>query len=169
MKPRRPKKPFKFTLPADIRNLLEERGAHGDRTHGPHGYTAQFLLTFSLSCSALTHSDPRETRGWTEPFYSQILKGIPNPEVLDQFHIARLGDYIGAQPTFLELAKNLHLEPKLLVETLNGLSFAEKSHLVDAATARQADLRGRAGARRRRSVPVARAKTALPGRRTGKR
>ena len=142
MSPRRPPKASPtFTLTEDIRSLLEERGAHGDRRHGPRGYTSQFWLTFTLARSALTRSDPRATRAWPEDLYDQVLEAIPSPTALGKFQIQHLGDCIGAEPDFLDLAERLHLEPEILVEKINDLSFAEKSHLVDAATARQAESR----------------------------
>ncbi len=127
-----------ITLPPDVLDRLKARGARSDKTHGPYNYTQQLTRTLGLYDSVVVRSDPRDTRAFPEEHYELILDLLRDPSRLEAFHIHRLGDYLLDVPRFAQRARDLGLDPAALAQTVNGLSFAEKLHLVDAAQVRYA-------------------------------
>ena len=125
-----------ITLPPEVIDRLQSRGARSDKTHGPYNYTQQLTRTLELYESVVVKSDPRDTRSLPEAHYDLVLDLIRDPQKLESFHIHRLGDYLLEVPAFAERARAQGIEAQQLAATLNAYSFAEKLHLVDAAQIR---------------------------------
>jgi hypothetical protein len=136
--PRRPAS-LQITLPVAVVDRLRSRGARSDRYHGPLGYTRQLNRTLDLYESVLVKSDPRETRGLAAEHYELIVELIDDPQKLESFHVQRLGQYLAEVAGFAERARAAGIaDPEEFARTLDGFSFAEKLHLLDAAQLRHA-------------------------------
>jgi hypothetical protein len=144
---RRPSNRLIITLPSDVIDRLQNRGARSDKTHGPYNYTQQLTRTLGLYESVVVRSDPRETQGLPEEQYELILDFLREPHRIESFHITRLGDYLLEAPGFAQRVRDLGLEPAALAETVNALTFAEKLHLADSAQVRHAPAAPRARSR----------------------
>jgi hypothetical protein len=127
-----------ITIPPAVLDSLESRGARSDKTHGPFNYTQQLRRTLELYESVVVKSDPRETRALPEEQHDLIVELLEDPQRLEAFHIHRLGDYLSELPAFAERTRALGLDPEALAKTVDGFTFAEKLHLVDAAQIRHA-------------------------------
>ncbi|HEY6320808.1 MAG TPA: hypothetical protein VJA16_04545 [Thermoanaerobaculia bacterium] len=136
-----------ITVPPDVIDRLETRGARADRTHGPYNYTRQLTRTLELYESVVVRSDPRETRALPEEHYDLVLDLLHDPQRLESFHIHRLGDYLSEVPHYAERARTIGLDPDQFAQAINTYTFAEKLHLVDAAQVRNAPPPPRPGAR----------------------
>lgn len=133
-------RPYRSTvaLQPELRKTLEDRGARSDRGKGPLGYARQLARTLLWYDTVLAKSDPRQTVGMPPDHYELVLESLTDPLELEQFHIARLGDYLLERRAFRDLARERQLDPRQFCDTLNGYPFAEKLHLVDAAQIRHA-------------------------------
>jgi hypothetical protein len=127
-----------ITLPPDVVDRLKHGGARSDKTHGPYNYTRQLRRTLGLYEAVVLKSDPRETKGMPEEQYELVISLLRDPHRLETFHIHRLGDYLLEVPECAPRAREIGLDPADLAATADGLSFAEKLHLVDAAQIRHA-------------------------------
>ena len=127
-----------ITIPPDVIDRLQTRGARSDKTHGPYNYTQQLTRTLELYESVVVKSDPRETRELPEDHYDLVLDLLHDPQRLETFHIHHLGDYLSEVPHFAERARTLGLDPDQFAKAINAYTFAEKLHLVDAAQIRKA-------------------------------
>ena len=127
-----------LALPEKLRRILELRGAHSDRTRGPFNYTRQLTRTLELYEQVFVASDPRETAKMSEDDYQLVLEALTDPLALESFHIAHLGSYLADLPGFRARARERGIEIKRLRDLLNGYSFSEQVHLVDAALIRNA-------------------------------
>jgi len=136
-----------ITLPPDVLDRLKHRGARSDKTHGPYNFTQQLTRSLSLYETVVVRSDPRETQGLPEEHYALILDLLREPHRLETFHIHHLGDYLLLVPDFPQRARGLGLDPAALAKTVNGLTFAEKLHLVDSAQIHHAPPPPKAGTR----------------------
>ena len=136
--PRRPAS-LQITLPIAVVDRLRSRGARSDRYHGPLGYTRQLNRTLDLYESVLLKSDPRETRGLAAKHYELIVDLIEDPQKLESFHVQRLGQYLAEVAEFAERARAAGIaDPDEFARIIDGYSFAEKLHLLDAAQLRHA-------------------------------
>jgi hypothetical protein len=136
-----------ITIPPDVIDRLQTRGARSDKTHGPYNYTQQLTRTLELYESVVVKSDPRETRELPEEHYDLVLDLLHDPQRLETFHIHHLGDYLSEVPHFAERARTLGLDPDQFAKAINAYTFAEKLHLVDAAQIRKAPPPPRPGTR----------------------
>jgi hypothetical protein len=127
-----------ITLPPQVIDRLEARGARADRTRGPCNYTRLLTRTLGLYESIIVRSDPRETRALPQPHYELIVDLLRDPQRFDAFHIHCLGEYLLDVPEFARRATELGLEPGAFARAVNALTFAEKLHLVDSAQIRHA-------------------------------
>ena len=144
--PARPQRPRRSTvsLAPWLRQTLEERGARGDKSHGPFNYTIQLTRTLARYDTVIARSDPRETAAMPPDHYELVVDSLTEPLDLEDFHISRLGDYLFEQRAFQALARERRLDPRQVCDTLNGYPFAEKLHLVDTAQVRHAPPQPRA-------------------------
>jgi hypothetical protein len=127
-----------ITLPRQVIDRLKARGGRSDKTHGRCSYTRLLTRTLGLYESIIVRSDPRETRALPEPQYELIVDLLREPQRFEAFHIQRLGEYLLDLPDFARRARALGLEPEAFARDVNGLTFAEKLHLVDSAQIRHA-------------------------------
>ncbi len=138
-----------ISLPPVLRKSLEERGARGDKSHGPFNYTSQLSRTLARYDTVLARSDPRATAAMPPAHYELVLDSLTDPLELADFHISRLGEYLFELRAFQALARERQLDPRQVCDALNGYPFAEKLHLVDAAQVRHAPPQTDAPRRRR--------------------
>ena len=136
--PRRRTHRSTISLPAELREALEKRGARSDKSHGPYNYTRQLTRTLELYGAVLEKSDPRQTGALPKDHYELVVEVLTDPQHLETFHIVHLGDYLCELPAFLARTRDLELDAQDLRDLLNACTFAEKLHLVDAAQIRHA-------------------------------
>jgi len=127
-----------ISLPAELRAVLEKRGARSDKSHGPYNYTRQLARTLELYGAVIDKSDPRQTRALPEEHYELVVEVLSDPLQLETFHILHLGDYLCELPAFLARIRELGLDAQDLRDVFNACTFAEKLHLVDVAQVRHA-------------------------------
>jgi hypothetical protein len=137
--PKKPRPPeLLVTMPPLLIDLLEARGAHSDKSHGPYNYRQQVARRLELYEQLLLANDPRHTRGLAERHYELILDLLVDAHQLTAFQIQRLGGVLSGLPAFAQRARQTRIDPAELAATVNAYSFAEKLHLADAAQSRHA-------------------------------
>ncbi len=124
---------------------LRSRGAQGDRSHGPLGYTSELVRSMTRYEHALAQSDPRRTFSMPEAQYDLILELLGTAEAFDLEMLDQLGTYLQTFPNFAQQVQELGVAPKWFGATVDGLPYAEKAHLWDAAQRRAAERRQGAG------------------------
>jgi hypothetical protein len=137
------------TLPPSVLELLHSRGARSDRRHGPMGYTRQLTRLLDLYGAIMLKNDPRTTRGLPEEHYELILEVLDEPVKLKGPEVNRLGRHLAGLPGSAERARAAGIKDLAgFARMIDGYSFPEKLHLVDAAQVRNpppAPRRGRKG------------------------
>jgi hypothetical protein len=128
-------------------------GASSDKSRGPFNYTRQLSRTLELYERVLVKSDPRVTQNMAAEVYDLVVEVLTDPQELEDFHITKLGNYLVDLPAFRARAGEHRVDMESFRKMLNGYSFAEKLHLVDAAQVRNAPPRP---AQRPASAPVRR-------------
>ncbi len=117
---------------------LRSRGAQGDRSHGPLGYTSELVRSMTRYDHALAQSDPRRTFSMPEAQYELILELLGTTETFDLAMLDQLGTYLQTFPGFAQRVQEVGVAPRWFGATVDGLPYAEKAHLWDAAQRRAA-------------------------------
>ena len=126
------------SLPPEVRQRLEARGARSDKGHGPFNYTRQIARTIAFYDQLHLASDPRRTQGMREEDYDLVVAALENPLAMGGHEVSLLGQYLLRQPAFLGAARERGVDAAALARTLNAYPFPEKLHLVNTAQARTA-------------------------------
>jgi hypothetical protein len=108
-------------------------GSKPDKTEEMARQLADALDTYE---EVVAESDPRDTASMSDDDYQLVLEILTEPLALEDSHIARLGDYLASLPAFTARARERKIDPTKLRDLLNGYTFPEQLHLVDAAMIR---------------------------------